>query len=109
MLSTIKLQGGLLALALVAAATPAAAGEITGNDKDINMHSRSICAFSGQNDTPNGQFEPGHPEYDPGGRAQSPGYFGGYWDLWDMDELDPHEDFLNPGFACNPNRGPSLK
>ena len=108
MLSRIK-YFGLAAAALAAtAATPAAAGEITGNGKDIDINSRSICAFSGRNDTPEGQFSSGHPEYDPGGVAQSFGYFGGYWDLWDAQDLDPHVVFRSPGFACNPNRGPDL-
>ena len=107
MLSRIKWLG-LSAVALATAAAPAFAGEITGSGKDIELNSRSICAFSGYNDTPEGQFFPGHPEYDPGGIAQSFGFFGGFWDLWDAEDLDPHEVFLSPGFACNPNRGPDL-
>ena len=48
------------------------------------------------------------PGLDPGGQAQSYGYFGGYWDLWDAQDFDPRTDFLIPGFACNPNRGADL-
>lgn len=100
MISPIKLCG-LAAAAL--AATPAIAGEITGNGKPIEINGRSECAFSGLNDTPQGV-----PEIDPGGIAQSYGYFGGYWDLWDANDFDPRTDFLIPGFACNPNRGADL-
>lgn len=42
-------------LALAAFATPALAGEITGNGKYTPVHdytASSICAFSGYNDTP---------------------------------------------------------
>lgn len=42
-------------LSLVALATPALAGEITGNGKYTPVHdytASSICAFSGYNDTP---------------------------------------------------------
>ena len=109
MTKSIKCGRALMALALASVATPSVAGEITGSGKVIDINSSSVCAFSGYNDTPDGQFEPGHPEYDPGGVAQSFGYFGGYWDLWDAEDLDPREVFLSPGFACNPNRGPNLK
>lgn len=87
-------------LALIAA--PALAGEITGNGKPIDINARSECAFSGYNDTPDGD------PMDPGGVAQSYGYFGGYWDLWDAQDFDPRTDALKPGFACNPNRGADL-
>jgi hypothetical protein len=93
-----------VAILTISVATPAIAGEITGNGTDIDINGRSICVYSGHNDTPGGDPENG----DPGGHAQSFGYFGGYWDMWDAQELDPHEDFLSPGFACNPNRGPDL-
>ena len=48
--------GAILAATL--AATPAYAGEITGNGKDITLHAKSACAFSGYNDTPNGLWLP---------------------------------------------------
>ena len=94
----IALTVGLIAIC----ATPASAGEITGNGKSIDIKARSECAFSGRNDTPDGD------PMDPGGMAQSYGYFGGYWDLWDAEDFDPHTDFLIPGFSCNPNRGADL-
>lgn len=47
---------------------------------------------------------------DPGGIAQSYGYFSGYWDLWDAEDADPHAPGFPPvpGFSCNPNRGADL-
>lgn len=105
MLSTIKYRRALMTAALVAAATPASGGEITGNGKDIEINGRSECAFSGLNDTPEGV-----PGIDPGGTAQSYGYFGGYWDLWDAEDADPHAPGFPPipGYSCNPNRGADL-
>lgn len=91
-------------LAAVAFATPSQAGEITGNGKPIEVHARSDCAFSGQNDTPLG----GGP--DPGGDIQSYGYLVGHWDLIDPQDFDPNAPFFQPipGYACNPNRGHDL-
>ena len=103
MLSRIKYRHAIMVVALTALAGPAIAGEITGSGKDIQINGRSECAFSGLNDTPEGV-----PGIDPGGTAQSYGYFGGYWDLWDAQDFDPRTDFLIPGFACNPNRGADL-
>ena len=102
MLATIKYRHVLIAAVVAATAGPTMAGEITGNCKAIEINGRSECAFSGRNDTPEG--EPG----DPGGVAQSYGYFGGFFDLWDAQDFDPRTDFLIPGFACNPNRGADL-
>ena len=104
MLSRIKYRHAVMAVALLAAAAPGLAGEITGNGKSIDIHARSECAFSGRNDTPEGD------PMDPGGVAQSYGYFGGYWDLWDADEADPHAPGFPPipGYSCNPNRGADL-
>lgn len=103
MLPRIKYHHALMATVLAAAATPAFAGEITGSGEPIDINARSECAFSGLNDTPEGV-----PGIDPGGIAQSYGYFGGYWDLWDAQDFDPRTDFLIPGFACNPTRGADL-
>lgn len=103
MLSTIKkLHLGLVAAAMVA--TPAFGSEITGNGKDKDIHARSECAFSGQNDTPGGDA------LDPGGRVQSYGYLVGFWDVIDPNDWDPNGDGFQaiPGFACNPNRGADL-
>jgi hypothetical protein len=80
----------LAAGALVVASSGAAsAGEITGNGKPTQgtAHAHSICAFSGQNDTP--QAAP--PE---GGRTQSYGQ---------LVRQGLKSQFPSPGFACNPN------
>jgi hypothetical protein len=102
MRTSIKL--GLVASAAMIAAAPAIAGETTGNGKPINIHGRSICVFSGQNDTPEGGG------LDPGGRVQNYGQLVGQFDLIDPSDLDPNADFFQPipGFACNPNRGEDL-
>lgn len=85
---------GAFALVAVGAGS-ASAGEITGNgtppggDGLGSQHAASICAFSGQNDTPNDPEE--------GGRVQSYGQIvrGGY--------LPPGVHGI-PGTACNPTR-----
>jgi len=92
----------MAAIAIAVSATSAIASEITGSGKPVDVNGRSECAFSGLNDTPDGDIN------DPGGIAQSYGYFAGYWDLWDAQDFDPDTDFLIPGFACNPNRGADL-
>jgi hypothetical protein len=101
----LKLTSIVALVALAADSTPTSAGEITGSGKDITINGRSECAFSGRNDTPEGI-----PGVDPGGIAQSYGYFGGYWDLWDPQDADPQVDGFPPipGYACNPNRGRDL-
>lgn len=98
----------------VAIATPALAGEIKGpppsennTAPEIDIHSRSFCAFSGLNDTPDGQGEPGDPEFDPGGQTQSFGSFFGS-SGFPVSSLDPRSDFTSPGFGCNPTRGVDL-
>ena len=60
--------------------SPAIAGEITGNgtslkNEDGTLNGASLCAFSGQNDSPNGQWLPYGVQIDPGGQVQSFGYF----------------------------------
>jgi hypothetical protein len=91
------LAASLGGLALVAAGSSSAfAGEITGNgnppggDGLGSQHAASICAFSGQNDTPNA---PG-PE---GGRTQN------YGQLVAHGYLPPGVHGV-PGTACNPTR-----
>ncbi len=81
---------------------PPPGGNYTGDV--IDPQSRSICAFSGLNDSPDGDPSVN----DPGGLVQS---FGAFFasNGFDVSDLSPLEDFLSPGFACNPNRGPSLK
>ena len=40
------------------AATPAFAGETTGNGKELTLNGQPACAFSGYNDTPTGLWLP---------------------------------------------------
>lgn len=80
--------------------SPAFAGEVTGNDKDIDPPGRSICKFSGQND--------GNP---PPGRTQSFGqsvandYTDPFGNDIDPTSMDPKSEGLlyHPGSFCNPN------
>jgi hypothetical protein len=96
--------------AMMAASTAAMAGEIKGppptanyTAPELDINSRSVCAFSGLNDSPLGDPDFG----DPGGITQSFGSFlasSGF----PVSDLDPQADFLSPGFACNPTRGEDL-
>lgn len=97
------------AVALIVSTT-ASAGEIKGppptsnyTADQIEIHSRSACAFSGLNDSPLGDPSVS----DPGGRTQSFGSFFGR-SGFPVSGLDPRADFLSPGFGCNPNRGEDL-
>ncbi len=101
-----------LAIGVTALATSSAglAGEIKGppptsnySGDEIDIHSRSICVFSGLNDSPLGDASVG----DPGGIAQSFGSFFGS-SGFPVSSLDPRTDELSPGYSCNPNRGPDL-
>ena len=105
----VKRFGAALAAAamvLTVTASAALAGEVTGNGKPLwtntqewdafhALHGRSLCAFSGQEDT---QFVQS-PDYDPNaGHAQSWGQI-----------PKAGRDFLtstgsNPGIACNPTK-----
>ena len=78
------------ALVLVGVSS-ASAGEITGNGKPAQgaTHANSICAYSGQNDTPNDPF----PE---GGRVQSYGQ---------LVRVGLKDAVPAPGFACNGHTG----
>jgi hypothetical protein len=98
-----------LAGAMVAS-TSAVAGEIKGppptanyTGQPLDINSRSICAFSGLNDSPLGDPNFG----DPGGITQSFGSFFGS-SGYPVSQLDPRNDYLSPGFACNPTRGDDL-
>ena len=89
----------------------AAAGEITGPPPDTNLpdepsisNGLSRCSFSGLNDTPEGVGEPGDPEYDPGGIAQSYGYFMVQHGLFDPSDPAQREGFAFPAMGCNPKR-----
>jgi len=109
-LSILKYALPIVTTAALACASPAIAGEIkgpppTGNytADEIDIHSRSACAFSGLNDSPLG--DPA--VFDPGGITQSFGSFFGS-SGFPVSSLDPRSDFLSPGFGCNPNRGEDL-
>ena len=89
----------LLILAVTIGAV--AAGEVTGNGKSLKiedskwgtgLHSRSFCAFSGQNDDP-ASTDP----MNPGGRVQSYGF----------SVARNHIKALapTPAEGCNPNAG----
>jgi hypothetical protein len=104
----------VFAATLLVGSTIAAAGEIKGPPPTSNLpdappisNGNSFCSFSGLNDTPEGQGEPGDPEFDPGGQTQSFGSFFGS-SGFPVNSLDPRSDFLSPGFGCNPTRGPAL-
>jgi hypothetical protein len=91
---------------------PVFAGEITGPPPTHNVPSLpgtrisngvSICSFSGLNDTPDGI-----PGVDPGGIAQSYGYFLAQYGIFDPSDPDKFDSGTFPGENCNPNRGPRL-
>jgi hypothetical protein len=100
----------IMAIAAAVSATSVVAGEIKGpppssnyTGEELDIHSRSICVFSGLNDSPDG--DPA--VFDPGGITQSFGSFFGS-SGFPVSGLDPRSDELSPGFSCNPNRGPDL-
>jgi hypothetical protein len=106
----LQLSKFALGAFVLTVSTAATAGEIKGppptsnyTAPEINMHSRSACAFSGLNDSPLG--DPA--VFDPGGITQSFGSFFGS-SGFPVSALDPHTDNLSPGFGCNPNRGDDL-
>lgn len=86
------------------AALPAQAGEITGNGNFIDIHGHSSCAFSGLNDTPEGDPEAG----DPGGRVQSFGVFKDDFGV-NANDLDPRVFGPHPGYSCNPQSDPPFE
>jgi hypothetical protein len=76
--SRLGLAFGSSLLVLAVTAGSALAGEVTGNRQSLkiedskwgtDLHARSFCAFSGQNDNPTST----NPE-NPGGRVQSYGF-----------------------------------
>jgi hypothetical protein len=94
------------------ASAAALAGEITGPPPTSNVPSPPgtrisngllICSFSGLNDTPQGI-----PAVDPGGIAQSYGYFMAQFGLFDSSDPDKFISGAFPGENCNPSRGPRL-
>lgn len=102
----------IFALSAVVIGGPALAGEITGPPPTDNSqggagrisNGNSLCSFSGLNDTPLGQGEPGTPEYDPGGQVQSFGYFMSHYGLYDPSDPAQRSSFAFPGEGCNPQR-----
>src|SRR6476659_8676494 len=89
-------------VAAIALATPAPAGEITGNGKPTQgpAHANSICVFSGQNDDPTAprSLDLTIAPNGPGGKSQS---FGQDVKIG----LDPH--VFNPGAACRGGSNPA--
>jgi hypothetical protein len=84
------------AVAAAVSATPAVAGEVTGNGKKEDQNQgRSWCSFSGQNDDPTASTVPPIGDNGPGGRSQSYGQENRLG-------LNP----VSPGIFCNPNRTP---
>lgn len=107
-----RLIVSLLAAGALIGSTAASAGEVKGPPSGTNLpdqprlsNGKSFCSFSGLNDTPEGQGLPGEPEYDPGGIAQSFGYFMATADAYDPSNPAQRESFAFPGFGCNPTRG----
>jgi hypothetical protein len=99
--------------ATLLASSVASAGEITGPPPSGNLggppgtsisNGNSLCSFSGLNDTPLGQGQPGTPEYDPGGIVQSYGYFLAQYGLYDPSDPFFREIFAFPANGCNPTR-----
>ena len=104
----------LAALIVLLTATAAMAGEVTGNGKNkqidggkwgTNLHARSVCAFSGQQDLQFFSNEGGNTDPHPTTRgvpshAQS-------WGQIPKSVRDDPEMFggLNPGTFCNPIKG----
>ena len=111
-----KFVHAAFAAALLASSTVAFAGEIKGPPPPHNTTSdpgtrisngNSFCSYSGLNDTPDGAGQPDMPGYDPGGIAQSYGFFH-HEGLYDPSNPDERAEFAFPGFGCNPNEGGSL-
>ena len=87
------------AMVLGLTASVAMAGEVTGSGKNADHNQgKSWCSFSGLNDTPDG-FPPAG---DPGGIAQSYGYFQGQFGIYDSSDPAQRASFLFPANGCNP-------
>ncbi len=106
----LKCAAAIFATAAMASAAPAMAGEIKGpppagnyTADELDIHARSICVFSGLNDSPLGDEDVG----DPGRITQSFGSFFGS-SGFPVSELDPTSPSLSPGWSCNPTRGADL-
>jgi hypothetical protein len=102
----VKTIRAFAAAALMIASTAASAGEIKGPPPTGNVPSppgtsisngNSLCSFSGLNDTPDGI-----PGVDPGGIAQSYGYFMAQFGLYDSSDPAQRDSFFFPANGCNP-------
>ena len=112
--SSRRIFAGTVAIAAACAGwNPAVAGEVTGNGKDLVIKGQSYCAYSGQNDTPDGLWLPIGPggalvQVDPGGDIQSYGYFKSQQDAYASPSDPAARNVRNfPGVGCNPNLGGS--
>jgi hypothetical protein len=99
--SRIGLAFGSSLFVLALSAGSVLGGEVTGNRQSLkiedskwgtDLHARSFCAYSGQNDKP-ASTDP----MDPGGRVQSYGYSA---------VREGFKAFVpSPAIGCNPNAG----
>src|SRR5262245_1095847 len=102
-IARLALATGAAALALTLAGGSVLAGEVTGNGRLKEVHGRSACAFSGQEDlqwfTDDSDRTPlANPVKGVPGHAQSWGQ------ISKEDRAFLTSIGLNPGIACNPNR-----
>jgi hypothetical protein len=106
-MKTGMFRGVLIATLL--ASSPAFAGEVNGNGKELPLNGRSVCKYSGLNDTPNGLTitlpDGSSLMVDPGGQVQSYGYFMAQKDFL-PNPSQPGGKSQFPGESCNPNNGP---
>lgn len=109
MIKRSKIVVATVGAAAMLASTIAVAGEIKGPPPSGNLdpspgttisNGNSRCSFSGLNDTPDG-FAPAG---DPGGIAQSYGYFMAQYGIFDPSDPDERDGFAFPGQGCNPQR-----
>jgi len=94
--------------AVTMAASPAVAGEISGKGRDLPVNGRSVCDFSGRNDTPDGLWLPIGPggalvQVDLGGNVQSYGASKKSGFIGSPSDPDNRAAGF-PGASCNPNR-----
>lgn len=100
-MATRRIAAASLAAAGLAvfAASPASAGEVNGNGKELPLKGASICKYSGLNDV----MTPDEPT-----RTQSYGTFLHLYQGWsglDMKTFKEVSGFPSPGTACNPTTG----
>ena len=108
MIKRSSILAASIATAALLVSSAAVAGEIKGppqTDNSQNTAGRisnglSFCSYSGLNDTPLGI-----PGVDPGGIAQSYGWFLAQYGLFDPSDPAQRATFDFPGVGCNPQRG----